>query len=219
MKYLAEKVYINFDESGNFGTDGRYFTIAGIISYDSNKPLSNVIKRTVLKTKKQFVKYSNYAEIKASESFPCIKDFFLQKIVSKDIFIRYVVADLHHTKKSLIDDENVLYNYLLQFIILPEARKPGVKKIIINLDKRSVKVNSVNSFEDYIKIKIVAELNLDIEIVVKYLESHNCYPVQAADFVANAINSYYEKNNIYYYSIIKSKVIQSEKFPRNLFGT
>ncbi|KAA0547582.1 DUF3800 domain-containing protein [Bacillus sp. BGMRC 2118] len=216
---MGDKLILNFDESGNLGKSGRYFTIACVCT-DSLKPLHNVMKKAVLKTKQNFTEFSNHDEIKAKESYPPIKDFFLRKIVSKDISIRYIVADLHHVKRQLIQDENLLYNYMLKFVIEPVAMKPGLKHLVINLDKRTIKVKSTNSFEDYIKIRLQYELNLDITIEVNYLESHNSYAIQAADFVANAINAKYEYGvaHGYYYNLIDEKIVQSEHFPRRYFG-
>ncbi|KAA6450326.1 DUF3800 domain-containing protein [Bacillus swezeyi] len=214
---MGETVTLNFDESGNLGTKGRYFTIACVETLNQ-KPLHNVIKKAVLKTKTEFNAFAEYKEIKASQAYPCIKDYFLRKIVSKDIKIKYVVADKDYVKKSLLQDENLLYNFMLQFIIVPVAKKPNVKRIVINLDKRTIKVQSGNSFEEYIKIKLMYELNLDVEVIVNYLESHNCYSIQAADFVANAVYSFYEYKHDYFFNILKPKIEHAEEFPYKNFG-
>lgn len=213
-----DKLTLNFDESGNLGKDGRYFTIA-CIETNNFKPIKNVMKKSILKVKKEFPKYQSYKEIKAVHANPIIKDYLLRKIISKDVNIRYVVADLHHTDKELIKDENLLYNYLLHFLIKRAAQKQGVKQLIINIDKRTIRVGAENSFKDYIKIKLKYELGLDVEIDVNYFESHNSYAIQAADYVANTINAYYEyRNNEYLYGLIKDKVCQRELFPRRNFG-
>ncbi|UOE54908.1 DUF3800 domain-containing protein [Cytobacillus oceanisediminis] len=214
---MGDKLILNFDESGNLGKQGRYFTIA-CIEMPFTKPLSNVMKKTVLKVKKEFTRFENVDEIKASDSNPIIKDYFLRKIASKDLNIRYIVADLHHVKSKLLEDENLLYNYMLKFIIEPVAMRRGLKHLVINLDKRTIKVESTNSFENYIKIRLNYDLNLDLDIEVRYIESQNSYPIQAADFVANAINSKYEHGHNYNYDLISSKVVQSERFPRRYFG-
>ncbi len=212
------KLVLNFDESGNLGKDGRYFTIACVEATDV-KPLKNVMKRAILKVKKEFPKYVSHREIKAVDANPIVKDYFLRKIVSKNIKIRYVVADLHNTKKELIEDENLLYNFMLQFLIKPAARMRDLTQLIINIDKRTIKVESENSFEHYIKLKLIYELNLEIDVKVNYYESHNSYAIQAADFVANTVNAYYEhNNNHHYYEIIKGKVCQRELFPWRTFG-
>lgn len=208
---------LNFDESGNLGRSGRYFTIACVCSTNM-KPLINVMKKASLKTKKTFPNYSDFIEIKAKDSYPLIKDYFLNKIVSKNIDIRYIVADLTHVKKALIDDENLLYNYMLQFLIVPVAKRKDVTELILNLDKRSIKVGSINSFADYIKIELNYKLGLNVQVEVNYYESQNSYSIQAADFVANAINAKYEYNLNYFYDLLKPKIVQSELFPRKFFG-
>lgn len=107
---------------------------------------------------------------------------------------------------------------MLKFLIVPVAKKRGLKRLIIILDKRSIKVKSANSFEDYINIILRFELNLDIEIVVKYLESHNSYAIQAADFIANAVYINYEFENNYFYELIAQKIAFGDRFPNNNFG-
>jgi len=215
---MGDKIILNFDESGNLGRKGRYFTIACVEMNSSTKPLSNVMKKSIVKTKKYFSDFKNYKEIKASDAYPPIKDYFLRKIASKDLSIRYIVADLKHVKSDLLRDENLLYNFMLQFLIVPIARQKNVSEIIINLDKRTIKVKSTNSFEDYIRIKLNYELNCNVNISVNYFESHNSYPIQAADFIANAINSKYEYQYDYYYNLFKHKIVQQELFPRRYFG-
>jgi len=210
------RVILNFDESENLGRDGRFFTIACVES-SNIKPLINVMKKAELKTKKTFPSFKNCDEIKSSEAYPIIKDYYYRKIVSKDIKIRYVTSDLFHVREDLLEDENLLYNYMLQFIVVPVAKKKGVKQLDLYLDKRTIKVKSTNSFHDYISIKLKYELGLDIEVNIKYVESQNSYPVQAADFIANAINSYYEYNYGYYFDTLRPKIVQHEKFPRKYF--
>src|SRR5699024_10365827 len=179
------KVILNFNESGNLGKDGRYFTIA-CVETENTKPIKNTMRKSILKTKKTFSKYSNHNEIKATHANPVIKDYFYRRISSKNIKVRYIVADLNFVKPELIRDENLLYNYMLQFIIIPVARRKGIDHIEINIDKRTIKVQSENSFRDYIMIKLQYELGLNMEVSINYYESHNFYAIQAADFVANA---------------------------------
>lgn len=214
---MGDKLILNFDESGNLGKQGRFFTIA-CIEMPNTKPLSNVMKKAELKVKKQFPAFADYNEIKASDSNPIIKDYILRKIASKDLKIRYIVADLHHVKPKLLEDENLLYNFMLKFIIEKAARKKDLKRLIINLDKRTIKVKSTNSFEGYIKIKLQYEYDLDLDIEVNYIESQNSYSIQAADFIANAIYTKYEYGKNYYYDLIAHKIIQKEHFPWKYFG-
>ncbi|MCO7128181.1 DUF3800 domain-containing protein [Sporolactobacillus shoreicorticis] len=210
-------VYLTLDESGNLGRQGRYFTIA-CIEANTIKPLNNIIKKSVLKTKLTFPRYESREEIKASDSTAIIKDYFLRKIASKEIKIHYIVSDLTHVNQNLKDDENLLYNFMLKLLIEPIARRNLGKKIVINLDKRTIKVQSSNSFQDYIRLCLMYEKGFDIDIEVNYLESQNSYPIQAADFVANAVNTKYEYDYSAYFDILRSKLITKNQFPYRTFG-
>ncbi|MBU9674666.1 DUF3800 domain-containing protein [Planococcus sp. CP5-4] len=217
---MGEKISLHFDESGNMGSQGKYFTIA-CVQTTNVKPLKNVMKKAVVKTKEVFPKFQRHNEIKASDASMIIKDYFLRKIVSKEsVSVRYVVADKQHVNPKLLEDENLLYNFMLQFIVLAVVKNHDVEELEINLDKRSIKVASGNSFEDYIKIKVNYELNLDVNITVNYFESQNSYAIQAADFVANAVNTKYEygTDHCHCYDLLNEKIIQSELFPRRHFG-
>lgn len=209
---------LNFDESGNLGKQGRYFTIA-CVSGNNLKPLKNVMNRSIVKVKQKFPAFESRDEIKASESNPIVKDYILRKIASKEIEIRYIVADLLHVRSYLLKDENLLYNYLLRFLIVPVSKKRNVTRLVLNLDKRTIKVGSTNSFADYIKIAVNFDNDLDLPIDVNYIESQNSVLIQAADFIANAINAKYEYKKDYYYNLLKHRIVHDERFPRVLFGT
>ncbi|WP_308722521.1 DUF3800 domain-containing protein [Paenibacillus polysaccharolyticus] len=212
------KVILNFDESGNLGTQGRYFTIA-CVAGSNLRPLENVMNRSIVNVKKQFERFSESREIKASDSNQIIKDYILRKIASKDIEIKYIVADLQYVKPELLKDENLLYNFMLKFLIVPMCKRKNLKELTINLDKRSIKVGSENSFEDYIKIKVNYECGFPVKIKVNYIESQNSVLIQAADFVANAINTNYEYGYDYYYNLIKPRIEHAVRFPYQHFGT
>lgn len=75
---MGDKIILNFDESGNFGKQGRYFTIA-CVEMENTKPLSNMMKKAVIKTKRKFPEFVTHKEIKASHATPPVKDYFLGK--------------------------------------------------------------------------------------------------------------------------------------------
>ncbi|SEU32876.1 DUF3800 domain-containing protein [Paenibacillus sp. NFR01] len=209
---------LNFDESGNLGKQGRYFTIA-CVAGENLKPLENIMNRSIVKVKSKFPKFTHRTEVKASDSNPIIKEYMLRKIASKNMQIKYIVADLEHVQPNLLDDENLLYNFMLKFLIVPLCKRRNLKELTINLDKRSIKVGSENSFEDYIKIKVNYECGFPVKINVNYIESQNSVLIQAADFVANAINTKYEYGYDYYYNLIKDRIEHVEHFPYKLFGS
>lgn len=217
---MADRCLI-FDESGNMGTQGRYFVIACIDTYD-RKALHNIMKRKLLQAKKLFPELSTHAnEIKAAEAYPCIKYHLLECIATKNLNISYIVADLKHVDPTLLKDKNLLYNYIMKILIdnLVCFSDKG-KKLNIVSDNKTLKVPSKNSFEDYIKIHLNYERKLNMDISVRFLDSDaiDAYIVQAADYVANAIYTYYEYNNADYFNQINGIINVCEKFPRTKFG-
>ncbi len=87
------------------------------------------------------------------------------------------------------------------------------KKINIISDSKTTKVTSVDSFAGYLKAKINYEMNFDIDLNVRYLDSNakDAYIVQAADYVANAIYAKYEYGQSLYFDIIKDYCDRHEK--------
>ena len=95
----------------------------------------------------------------------------------------------------------------------------GKAKINLILDNKTIKVKSLNSFEDYINIHINYELGLNSDIIVEYKDSksHDAYNIQAVDYIANVIYSHYEYNLDIYMPIIKNKIKVIEEFPKFKF--
>ena len=119
-----------------------------------------------------------------------------------------------------MEDKNCLYNYLLSVLLDNFKNIFRNNKVNLILDNKTVKVQSINSFEEYIKIHINYTQRLNSDISVKYMDSSSksAYIVQAADYIANAIFAYYEHGYKSYYDIIESKIDTVELFPRRKFG-
>lgn len=211
-----------FDESGNLGSSGRYFVIA-CIDTNKSKSLHNIMSKSILKARTEFPELVQHKrELKANEVYPFVKYFILEKIVTKDIRISYIVADLKHTEKTLLENRNLFYNFLMKLLIdkvIGNSFKN--KKLNIICDNKTVKVKSKNSFSDYIKIHLNYDRNLNLDINVEYRDSNakNSYIVQAADYVANAIYSFYEhRTSKELFDIINTKTTNTAFFPISKFG-
>lgn len=160
-------------------------------------------------------------EIKAKDAYPCIKYHILETIADKDLSISYIVADLHHVKPTLLEDKNILYNFLMRLLIERlVSEKDNNTTINIICDNHTTKVTSANSFEEYIKLYLLYERNYDIHVNVTYMDSDDkhAYSVQAADYVANALYGWYEYGDKFYYNRFNSKIKHALKFPIKFFG-
>ena len=160
-------------------------------------------------------------EIKAVDAYPAVKYHILECIVSKNASISYIVVDLEHVKPKLLEDKNILYNFVMKLLLdrIITAKDKGTK-INILCDNKTTKITSRNSFEDYIKIHFNCEKDYDIDLNVKYLDSDagDAFIIQAADYVANAIYSHYEYSNDIYFKVIKPKIKIVNRFPHEKFG-
>ena len=219
--YEGERCII-FDESGNLGRVGRYFVIACIDTTEC-KALHNVMKRKLKIADDKFpdMKKDHAHEIKAVDAYPCVKHHILECIASKNLSVSYIVADLQHVKPKLLEDKNILYNYLMKLLLdrIISSKDSGTR-INILCDNKTTKITSKNSFEDYIKIHFNCEKDYDIDLNVRYMDSDagDAFVVQAADYVANAIYSYYEYDNGIYKDILIPKFNSTQHFTYEHFG-
>jgi hypothetical protein len=160
-------------------------------------------------------------EIKAKDAYPCVKYHILECIVSKTLSISYIVLDLKHTKPTLLEDKNILYNYASKLLISQLVTRADERTTInILFDNKTTKISSINSLKDYIRIHLLYEEGLNLKINFEYKDSdaHDAYIIQAADYVANALYSYYEYGNNEYSNLLKSKTNIVQKFPYRDFG-
>lgn len=220
-KYENERCLI-FDESGNLGSAGRYFVIACVDTKDY-KSLHNMMKKKlgIAKCTFQALACLHSNEIKAKDAYPCIKYHILETIARKELSISYIVADLEHVRPNLLENKNILYNYLMKLLI-DRLVSEGDNNTTLNIicDNHTTKIASGNSFEEYIKLHLIYEKEYDINLNVTYMDSddRNAYSVQAADYVANALYGWFEYGDKTYYHRFKSKIRNALKFPYKNFG-
>ena len=211
-----------FDESGNLGHAGRYFVIA-CIDTKEYKTLHNIMKRKLKKAKDLFPELSTQHahEVKANEAYPCVKYHIIECITSKEVRISYIVADLKHVDSKLLEDKNILYNFIMRLLISKViTEKDKGSKINILCDNKTTKVASKNSLGDYLKLYLNYECgySLDLNILFKDSDAGDAFIIQAADYVANAIYNHYEYNNSIYKNLMDAKYEIEDEFPRGKFG-
>lgn len=218
----TEKVrMLIFDESGNLGKDGRYFVIACIDTYNA-RSLHVKMKKKLLdaKLKKPELPVDGF-EIKANKADKSTKLSILTGIAEKELYISYIVADLHHVFPKLLDDKNCFYNYMIKLIVDDMIKDNFTsKKLLLRLDNKTVKVKSENTFKEYINIHLNYERTLNLELDAKYIDSKSAegFVIQAADYVANAIYAYYEYGNSTYFDALCPVIKHVQLFPRSKFG-
>ena len=220
-------VSLFIDESGNLGSQGRYFLICALeINTIKIKTVTRRVSRLISRFKiKRLI--PKCKELKGWSIKENDRIELIEKILSKDIKVRYIVLDKSKTTMLLkkADDKNACYNYLVQLLIKSIIKKyRNIEKISIFLDNRSVKIGNRLSLKPYLYNKLILE-QLEkkkrvkrIEFEINYLESKSCYLIQCSDIISNSLFKKYNTNNNYYYKKIKQNIIFESKFPSKNFG-
>lgn len=222
-----KEINLFIDESGNLGSQGRFFLICALdVNYNNLKTVSRRVGRIINKYKKG-KGMPKSKEIKGWKLKEDDRVDLINKILLKDIKVRYIVLDLKKTTMLLekSDDKNACYNYLIQLLIKRIIKKhKDIDKINIYLDNRSVKIGNRLSLKPYLYNKLILEQfekkkNIKrIEFNINYLESESCYLIQCADIISNSLFKKYNNNNNIFYKIIKKYIIFESKFPSKNFG-
>lgn len=214
--------FLIFDESGNLGSNGRYFVIS-CIDTGNAKAIHNLMKRKIGQARNLFPELAilHTHEVKAKDAYPCIKYHIAECLAKRSLSISYIVADLQHVEPVLLNDKNMFYNFMMKLLI-SEITSPNDNggKINIMYDNHTTRVGSVNSLDEYIKLSLVFEDRLNVDLSFSRLDSNdkNAYHVQAADYVANALYSHYEYGNDLYYDLLKPKINCKLLYPLGKFG-
>lgn len=198
------------DESGNLGKKDRYFVIAMVLPRKT-KRISNFVK--------SFCAENSIDEVHASElSFPQKQELFNRLTSANDYTISYIVLDKNNLdNKKLFEDKNLLYNYLFSYLIKKTIRSNPSEDICILLDNRTIKVKSINSLCDYIKIKAFTQWGYKNNLQISYVDSKNSKTIQVSDIVANAVYAHYMYGTSHFYKMLT--ISESIKFPQSKFGS
>lgn len=195
------------DESGDLGKKGRYFVIAMLAPQDGKR---------IVNFMRDFCAEKGIQEVKASQlTFPQ-KQFLFNKLCSFDDYsVSYIVADKTNIdNKKLFNDKNLLYNYLLSFLVRKSVQNSN-EDVNILLDNHSIKVRSVNSLVDYIRIKAYTQWDFKGDLSLSYVDSKDSKLIQAADLISNAIYWKYVHGKTNIYNMLQ--IEESIKFPHDKF--
>lgn len=101
------------------------------------------------------------------------------------------------------------------------TKKDEDSTVHIIYDNHTTKVGSVNSMEEYLKVFFLFDKNFNIAFDFQSMDSDDkhAYPVQAADYVANALYGFYEHKDDAYFNCFSNIINKKIMFPLGKFGT
>jgi len=203
------------DESGNLGKKGRYFAIVALTPAKP-KRIKNLVKRSCVEYGLPFKIV--LPELKAFNlTFPDKQHFLSLLTKEKDFTCSYVVGDLNHIEPKLLVDKNICFNYLASHLLRPLLT--GISEDVhIHFDNRTVRVTSIRSLADYIRIEAYANWGFTGSLVIDYVDSKVMKQIQAADIIAYSVLGKYEFGFGTFYKMLEGHFLHRVRFPAAKFG-
>ena len=210
---------VYFDESGDLGWtldqpfrkggSSQFFTIAYLIlPTDKNKFINRFVK-TFFKTR------GSNKEIKGADIRRGRAKVLSTRITAfldmhPDIRVGAITIDKKNAPSPLINtnNNNVLYNYLVQVGVCPKIS--SFSKVNIIPDKRSVPAGSQNSCPDLIKNDLWFWKKSSTQIHYQQEESFQNERLMFIDWVANFVWRHYENNYSNAYQVL-GRYLQEDK--------
>lgn len=202
--------YMYIDESGELGfskNSSRYFILTILLcGLNENQSVGRIFKKI---RKNYFNKKSmkELVEIKAGNTQPRIRKKILEKISSHNVEVFSIIVDKYNVYSYLRNEKHKLYNYITS-LILGECSL-NCYKLNIVIDRSKNKRSLRDDFDSYIRSNIKKKSDCKVEII--HEASHNSGGLQVVDFISWSIFRKYEHNELWYYNLIKSKIIVEKK--------
>ena len=89
-------------------------------------------------------------------------------------------------------DKNIIYNYFLSLIVVKVIKENmSQDKLVFHLDNHTIKVKSLNSFAEHIKLKAIEN---------DYYDSKKHILIQYADIISNTVWNKFERKREHLYN-------------------
>ncbi len=184
--------YLFLDESGNLhkNSPDRFFVIGGI--YTNNYA---DIKKSYVEINRELKERLNMdfeSELKAAYLNMEEKMDIVIKLQKMDgMYIVGIIVDKYKIGVE-IDEIHLYYNYiirkLLDYLMKIKLVKIGKgEELYLNIDKSSMKIEDINSLQNYLRTHFNIEKRYPFTITVSYWDSRKNYMVQVADIMVNTI--------------------------------
>ncbi len=184
--------YLFLDESGNLhkNSPDRFFVIGGIFTNNYTD------------IKKSYVEINKELKEKLNMDFETeLKGAYLNMEEKMDIVVKLAQMDGMYIVGIIVDKEKIgmeierihlYYNYiirkLLDYLIKIKLIKTGKDDdLYLNIDKSSMKIEDINSLQNYLRTHFNIEKKNPFEITVSYWDSRKNYMVQVADIMVNTM--------------------------------
>ncbi|MEK6788218.1 MAG: DUF3800 domain-containing protein [Pseudomonadota bacterium] len=209
-------MHIYLDESGDLGWSlslpyqkggsSRYLVIAALIVPETHiKHVERLIRQLYNTFGWPAGKEKKWVDMtaKARQTFAEATANMLRKH-SPHIRCMAIVARKEGVIERRREDSNLLYNFMTKKLLLDEMSHHRI--VYLAPDVRSIKVESGNTFKDYLQTELLYTANADTTLHCRHTNSASCKEIQFADMLAGAIGSFHEWGQVDPYNKLKDIV-------------
>ncbi len=180
-------------------------TIASVVTDHSKRHLpKRIIKRLHTKNNVRVNDELKWSEMDRAQrtDFANMATNLLAK--HPDILLRTIVVYKQNVRQHIRDDQNKLYNYMIQLSLTPDMSKAD--EVLFVPDPKSIKVQSGNSLHDYLQTTLWFEREAATVLTTKPMDSKSHFGVQFADMLAGLVQAHFEDGNSDYWAILSPKI-------------
>jgi len=203
--------YLYLDESGDLGFDfvnkkpSKFFTITilTVKNVINNIKIAKSVKMTL--RRKFNVKKSKAEELKGSKCPIEIKKYFYSMIKDTDFNVYSITLNKIKLYENLRKDKERVYNYIARLVLDQINLNIANQGIEIIIDKSKTK-KSIFEFNQYVVRQIKSKFDPNILLNIYHCDSKEKLCLQAVDLFCWGIFRKYEKNDLEWFDIFKSKI-------------
>lgn len=191
-----------FDLPYRMGGSSRYLTIATIIiDHSTRHLLKRLMKELYKKTKTATNQEVKWAKLTSDE-----RKWIAQKLAKfkekhgSDVQFFCISVEKEKVKEHIRKDPNKLYNYMIKLLLSQELAR--FSEVSLNVDQRSIKVESGNSLHDYLQTSIWFDLGAETKLDTVQCDSKYHLGVQLADILSGIVQNHFEDNKSEAFKII-----------------
>ena len=207
--------YIYLDESGDLGFNferkiSKYFIVASMLIHDeeTDKKVNRIIKE--IRVRKLKKKFKEKSELKFSSTSSIIRKSILKLLSRNDVSIYSIIVNKNKLKEKLMTNKTALYTYLLKMVLRSSFSNIKDNEVTVIIDAVIPKL-----LRDALELEILTEnkeLLFDVsKIKIEHIGSLHNLGLQVIDFVAGAIFTKYEYQNLEYYNLVKELIKNEEE--------
>jgi len=186
----AEKtLYIFLDESGDLGWNpgsSRHLVIGTVCTRQPRR-----VRKLIRRFKEQFNIPLN-RELKASDAGPKARRWLMARLAADMLLCcRAIVVYKPNVKSALQERNNLLYNYAAGLLLVPHIE--NLARVNLSVDPREQKVKAPYAFDRYLEMKLYAEGESTVKLLIQRPESDTSNGIQAADYLCNTVFRHFER--------------------------